>query len=139
MGYDHKGIEKNLVDEMASIGISMHRKLGGNNGSYMLNENSYKTKGHNDANDIMKVYRNIIKIGTSFANRYKVIGENSDKLDGYKDGSLSCIGIVNEAKDWVSRFDKFYYNGSLTDVMVENFFKHSYNLGVELLAILDRV
>lgn len=138
MAYRHKGIEKSLVNEMASLGVRMHAKSGGDNRSYMLNENSY-TADRCESDDIIEVYEKIEKIGTSFAGRYRVLGENTCRFDDYNDGRLSCIGIVNEARDWADRFRRFRRNGHLTEAKVESFFKHSYNLGVELMAILDRV
>ncbi len=138
MGYRHKGVEKSLVNEMASLGLRMHVKSGGDNNSYMLNENSYRTD-HCDADDIVEVYEKIERIGTSFAGRYKVLGENTLRFDDYNDGSLSCIGIANEARDWAERIKRLRRTGSLDEAKVENFFNHSYNLGVELMAILDRV
>lgn len=138
MAYRHKGVEKSLVNEMASLGVRMHSKSGGDNRSYMLNENSYDAD-RCESDDIIEVYEKIEKIGLSFAGRYRMLGENTGRFANYNDGRLSCIGIANEARDWADRLRKTRRNGSLTEARVENFFKHSYNLGVELMAILDRV
>lgn len=133
MNIFHKKIHKDLQEDMSLLGMGVQADHG---------KNSFLPKMTNECtdhvHDVLSIYEKIQRIGEKFILRYKTLSENTGSTH-FHDGSLSCLGIVNEAADWAREMKKYLSDGPLTEKRMNNFCKHSYNLGIELMSVINKV